>query len=67
MHSLKNRSRIPSDHQLHRDPPHGVRAGLDGVAAREDVADPRHVAVTEHVVAPVAAPLIPDTRPVGNI
>ena len=45
----------------------GVRAGVDGVAAREHVADPRHGAVTEHVVAPVAAPLIPNTRLAGDI
>ena len=67
--SEKHCGRVPVGCRSPRDPPlgDGVRAGMDGGAAREHVADPRHGAVTEHVVAPVAAPLIPNTRLVGDV
>ena len=67
--SDQHSDRVPVSCGPPRDPPRGdgVRVGVDGGAAREDVADPRHGAVTKHVVAPVAAPLIPNTRLVGDV
>ena len=67
--SEKHCGRVPVSCRPPRDPPRGdgVRAGVDGGAAREHVADPRHGAVTEHVVAPVAAPLIPYTSLAGDV